>query len=491
MIGRGPGSYSGSGKGAVERVLAMNRMLLDDEGRVGIWGLLTRDGNWQPGELFQAFFRNASGLTDEQVADIHEALSLAANPEGYISLDVANQILSIGKVHLVNHTDGTLSVARGGTGKTSFTAGQILYGALAQSSGLTWNGSNLSVTGTLNSQALNASGMGFQQVSFSAVSGTWYTIATVQGASANAMFEVWDTMHTRKGVVRFTASQAQPHNSSPEQNTNLTVFGSAAHTGEGGIDGIRIRAGQWSSYVSYLQVQATDNGTIYVAMSDNRSSGGWTLVAGTSTGDQGYQTAAYVSTNQYPGLYCSRHSLFGGDLEVGGALKGALNALNEKIINVDTPTEGTDAANKSYVDSAIRSTLQFSTSGSHFIYIGNDEYAEVVGGVKMTENRGYYTPLSGSIVGVGIQYDLFEFNDGTPITALYFEVRQGTSTILSEALDITAGSGKGFSASYSVGVKSYISNSSLSFRFRATGGDGTNMNYVNLSNVIGMVERIA
>ena len=276
----------------------------------------------------------AYGWGDHSLANYLTSVALNDISNVTITSPATDQILKFNGTSWVNWTPDYSSAS------VSLTQHQIAFGdsnnEITSSSNLTFNNNILNV----DSQNSTSRGFGANQVSFSVVDGTWYTIATVQGASANAMFEVWDTMHSRRGVVRFTASQAQPHNSSPEQNTNLTVFGSAAHTGEGGIDGIRIRAGQWSTHVSYLQVQATGDGTIHVAMSDNRSSGGWTLVAGTSTGNQGYQTTAYVSTNQYPGFYASRNSLFDQNLTVGGNLTtvGDLNLTGDIILGIPSST---------------------------------------------------------------------------------------------------------------------------------------------------------
>jgi hypothetical protein len=48
-------------------------------------------------------------------------------------------------------SDGTLAVARGGTGRTSFNDNQILVGSLTQSGNLTWNGSTFYVNGIIQS----------------------------------------------------------------------------------------------------------------------------------------------------------------------------------------------------------------------------------------------------------------------------------------------------------------------------------------------------
>jgi hypothetical protein len=47
-------------------------------------------------------------------------------------------------------SDGTLAVARGGTGRNSFSSYQILVGDLTQSGNLTWDGSSLYVNGYVN-----------------------------------------------------------------------------------------------------------------------------------------------------------------------------------------------------------------------------------------------------------------------------------------------------------------------------------------------------
>jgi len=47
-------------------------------------------------------------------------------------------------------SDGTLAVARGGTGRTSFNDNQILVGSLTQSGNLTWNGGTFYVNGEIS-----------------------------------------------------------------------------------------------------------------------------------------------------------------------------------------------------------------------------------------------------------------------------------------------------------------------------------------------------
>jgi hypothetical protein len=48
-----------------------------------------------------------------------------------------------GKIGLTTHVSGTLPIANGGTGVTSFTAGQVLYGSLSQSANFTWDNTNV------------------------------------------------------------------------------------------------------------------------------------------------------------------------------------------------------------------------------------------------------------------------------------------------------------------------------------------------------------
>lgn len=51
---------------------------------------------------------------------------------------------------------GTLAIANGGTGLSSFTANQIHYGSFLQSASLTWNGTTLAVTGAITASADSA-----------------------------------------------------------------------------------------------------------------------------------------------------------------------------------------------------------------------------------------------------------------------------------------------------------------------------------------------
>jgi hypothetical protein len=54
---------------------------------------------------------------------------------------------SVTSLNAGNISDGTLAVARGGTGRTSFDANQILVGSLTQSGNLTWDGNSFYVNG--------------------------------------------------------------------------------------------------------------------------------------------------------------------------------------------------------------------------------------------------------------------------------------------------------------------------------------------------------
>jgi hypothetical protein len=54
---------------------------------------------------------------------------------------------SWGKIGLTTHISGTLPVANGGTGLTSFTASQVLYGSFSQSANLTFDGTTLTAAG--------------------------------------------------------------------------------------------------------------------------------------------------------------------------------------------------------------------------------------------------------------------------------------------------------------------------------------------------------
>ena len=54
---------------------------------------------------------------------------------------------SITSLNAGNISDGTLAVARGGTGRTSFTGNQILVGSLSQSGDLTWDGNTFYANG--------------------------------------------------------------------------------------------------------------------------------------------------------------------------------------------------------------------------------------------------------------------------------------------------------------------------------------------------------
>jgi hypothetical protein len=96
----------------------------------------------------QIIIGNGNGVTTTSTALTFSGTTLTAtnfsgNGSGITSLNAGNI------------SGGTLAVARGGTGRTSFDANQILVGSLTQSGNLTWDGSSLYVNGYVRPSAGN------------------------------------------------------------------------------------------------------------------------------------------------------------------------------------------------------------------------------------------------------------------------------------------------------------------------------------------------
>ena len=165
------------------------RIIINSTGNVGIGTTNPTSKLQVNGSINGTFVGNGSGitgLTTSQISGLDTALTTALTSKQNTINSTAGQIIigngngvtttstaltfsgttltatnfsgngsGITALNAGNVSDGTLAVARGGTGRTSFDANQILVGSLTQSGNLTWDGSSLYVNGYVRPSAGN------------------------------------------------------------------------------------------------------------------------------------------------------------------------------------------------------------------------------------------------------------------------------------------------------------------------------------------------
>ena len=169
---------------------------------------------------------------------------------------------------------------------------------------------------TSNLNQLNVRGWSvLDTTAISVVAGRWYTIA--YGASRQmASFHVWDVESGLHGSMKFNAGI------SFGQVADITMTGKSWYSGGGVFNEIRIRrSGTYDTH--YLQIYVNYSGTLYVAMTDNYQSPGWTLGDG-SFGDPGSATAAQINPNSYPGLATNNSIYTGGTMYAASEVYGTI-----------------------------------------------------------------------------------------------------------------------------------------------------------------------
>ena len=242
------------------------------------------------------------------------------------------------------------------------------------------------------------SAVGTTTTSFSVTAGNWYTIATNPGSRAYATFEVWDTTSGQHGSMQFNAGVSYGN-----QQATITMLGKSWF-GSGGIfNNIRIR-GTGTYDTHYLQIYATANGTLFVRMHNNIQSSGWTLASESSTGDPGSGTFAEIIPNNSSGISTNRSGYIGGNLGVGQTspsykLDVSGTGRFTSTVEVGTPTSGSHAATKAYVDGGfLKNTGDITLTGN----LNMATYKLTVGTIDPLFNingKGYAT-YAPSMIGV-------------------------------------------------------------------------------------------
>jgi hypothetical protein len=131
-----------------------------------------------------------------------------------------------------------------------------------------------------------------------------------------ASFHVWDYESGLHGSMKFNAGI------SFGQVADITMTGKSWYSGGGVFNEIRIRrSGTYDTH--YLQIYVNYSGTLYVAMTDNYQSPGWTLGDG-GFGDPGSATAAQINPNSYPGLATNNSIFTGGTMYASSEVYGTI-----------------------------------------------------------------------------------------------------------------------------------------------------------------------
>jgi hypothetical protein len=135
-----------------------------------------------------------SNLVYDTATNTLHPINISANGSKLTNLNVSNV------------TDGTLTVARGGTGATNFTAGRLLLGNgttnITENGNLTWDSAvnTLTVTGTATATAMSATGMGTNTLSVTGTS----TLATVNAtlfSGSGASLTLLNATNISSGVL--------------------------------------------------------------------------------------------------------------------------------------------------------------------------------------------------------------------------------------------------------------------------------------------------
>jgi hypothetical protein len=142
-------------------------------------------------------------------------------------------------IDLTNSVTGTLPIANGGTGLTSFTAGQIHYGSFSTSANLTFNGTTLTTANDASISGLTV-GKGGGSVSTNTAHGVSALAGTNTGGLNTGLgyqalqTNTSGTSNTALGYLALNANTTANYNTAVGDRV-LRVSTGAANTGVGGI----------------------------------------------------------------------------------------------------------------------------------------------------------------------------------------------------------------------------------------------------------------
>jgi len=237
---------------------------------------------------------------------------------------------------------------------------------------LTFDGTNLAVTGTasvsgtLTTASITTTGThtvtGQSDIDFVRIKDN-----TVSTNASNSDLEI---SANGSGSVIFRAPVSFPNNYDIDISGSLTV------------DNIDINGNTIQALNTNGGVTITPNGTGTVTLNGNFVAVTNTLSAGDieSTGNLDVDTIRSVTSN--------------ANITLAPQGTGNIDVSNKKILQVATPTAGTDAANKTYVDAQV---------GQAITFVGDDSSGTTIAGgntIKVAGGTGITTAMSGDTLTI-------------------------------------------------------------------------------------------
>jgi hypothetical protein len=136
-------------------------------------------------------------------------------------------------------------------------------------------------------------------------------------------------------------------------------------------------------------------------------------------------------------------------LDTAVQIQSVANMNSNKIINVATPTAGTDGANKSYVDSAITSVEYVAGNGLNlttltFSVVGSATILSVSGGVSVNSSAtANQVLLSAGTVGTSATYGAVPLGNTNSVTGTLVVANGGTGVATFTSNGVLIGNGTG------------------------------------------------